>query len=30
MGWKLANSFSPSNSRRGLFSFRGKKKKVSE
>jgi CPA2 family monovalent cation:H+ antiporter-2 len=29
-GWKLADSFSPSNSRRGLFSFRGKKKKASE
>ncbi len=30
MGWKLANSFSTSNSRSGLFSFRGKKKKASE
>lgn len=30
MGWKLANNFSPSNSRRGLFSFRGKNKKASE
>jgi CPA2 family monovalent cation:H+ antiporter-2 len=30
MGWKLADSFSPSNSRRGLFSFRGKKKKASD
>lgn len=29
-GWKLADSFSPSNSRRRLFSFRGKKKKASE